>query len=42
MHGMHETSNWHMGGFGGMGMWWLLIIAAVGLVVWFVARRGRR
>lgn len=35
---MHWNGDWHMGG---MGLWWLLIIAAVGLVLWFAARRGR-
>lgn len=32
--------DWHMGGW--MGLWWILIIAAIVAVIWFAVAASRR
>lgn len=38
---MHGYGNWHMSAMnmGGMGYWWLLILAGIGVMIAFLARR---
>lgn len=36
---MHGYDGWHVGG---MWLWWLLIIVAIGALIWVVAAYARR